>query len=501
MLYAVLVSLFVLAWFSLEYLKNRGWFHHRYGGVEAIVPVPEMSEHHGSEVQPASDLENGYSRVGTEEGGQLNNSKRSRFSSWFPFNRGSTSKRSETVGMPYPGLYDGATTSVDTSRAPSAVSPAIGGLAPGPGRRDDVPPVPTLPTQYERSNSSVPNSDYRERYGDGNLASLKDTVLRDSTTLGPRPGQHLEMPDVEHFDQYHNGQIAPAFGASPRSSQRQTYEQMPVSPISGGGYMEDEHGFVPTPVQDDLPSRPLPMPPHRRGQSSDSATRGPTAGSRSSDTFPGGDMGQTILVGPGAGEPSRRGGVPPPNVAVQVKLNPDGKSVTVRRLNPEEAEHERRERSRVRQDRARQRELEIERERERETRRSHSRRRQAAFEEDRLNIRSPDGSSLTQLSGSAVSGQSTTIADASGGLLGRAGAPASPVPRNMMGSGQRGASTSGTGTAENSEIEQEIVKEQRRKKRREERAGGNSQLGAGGGAAAGGGAGYYGPAGSESQWT
>lgn len=550
-LYAVLVSLFILSWFSLEYLRNRGWFEHRYRNVGGgAVPVPEMSEHHSSDVShQVPDMESGYSRVGAEDL-QVQTPRKSRFSigkmTW-PFNRNSASKRSteNTIGVPYPGLYDG-TTSVDTSRAPSAQSPAIGGLAPGPGRRDDVPPVPTLPIQYgqHRSSSSIPSADFQQRYG--NPTGLKDTVLRDSTTLGPRPGQHLDMPEPvfsqpsPQYDQYPS-QIAPVFGGSPRSSANtqqsslprpgQQYN-MPVSPISGGGYMEDEHGFIPTPLQEESPRRPLPLPPHRRERSIDSTSRLPTS-DVSAETFPSGE-GQTILAGGGESSSGRRG---QPNVAVQVKLNPDGKSVTVRRLNPEEAEQERRDRSRARQDRARQREIEIERERqlERTSRRSQSRRRQESvdrreeqesrnYEEDRREIQSPGATSYTA-SVSGVSGQSTTIAGASGGLLGRttigpqtpsseqeplsAMSPLigmqpvarSPIPRGIMTSGQRGSTASGTVTAENSEIEQEIVKEQRRKKRREERAG-TSQLGPGGSAAGGAaGGGFYGPAGSDSQWT
>jgi hypothetical protein len=80
-------------------------------------------------------------------------------------------------------------------------------------------------------------------------------------------------------------------------------------------------------------------------------------------------------------------------------------------------------------------------------------------------------------------------------LIGMQPVTRSPIPAGALSSSQRASVTSGTGTAENSEIEQEIIKEQRRRKRREERAG-TSQ---GGGSAADGG--YYGPKGPESQWT
>ena len=546
-LYAVLAFLFILSWFCLEYLRNRGWFTHKYGGIPdgPARGLPEMSEHQASDIRrPNSDVETGYSRVGMEET-PIQTPKKSRFSkmSWFG-RRSSGRHNGETIGIP----YDDGVSSIDTSRAPT-VSPAMGGLAPGPGRSEEIPPVPRLPTQYGNQHSfgSLPSLDFQQSRH-GNPTGLKDTVLRDSTTLGPRPGRTpLEMPEPQIPLSSHEQYPAPAFGGTPRSSGHShrtgrsyqqppggRFEQMPQSPMSGGGYMEAEDGFVPTQAEGS-PGRPLPLPPHRRDRSNDSGGgggRAPIAG-RSPDAG-----GQTAVVG--EGEAGRRGagagGAPAapaaaaataagggPNVAVQVKLNPDGKSVTVRRLPAEEAERERRERSRARQERALQRELELERERQ-STRRPQSsgrRPRQDTLESmDRSDLGPTDlGSQVS--STPSISGQSTTIAGASGGLLGRGqdvqtpsndpsplGAMSpligmqpltrSPVPPGALSTSQRASVTSGTGTAENSEIEQEIVKEQRRRKRREERAGNGK---GGGGGDAGDGGGYYGPQGPESQWT
>jgi len=535
-LYAMCTFLFLTAWFVLEYLRNRKWFEHRYGSVRGIpTPIPEMSEHQPSEHRRSPDVENGYRPVGMDET-PLQTPKRSRFSkmSWFGNRRGSGRQTHETIGIPY--QYDTAT--MDSSRVPSAQSPAIGGLAPGPGRKQEIiPPVPALPTHYEQrhSSSSLPSQRY------GNPSALKDTVLRDSTTLGPPRGggqpqqqEIIDMPEP-HITQSPAGygQVTPMFGATPRSSghshnthqsYQQTspgrFDQMPASPLLGGGYIEAGSGFVPTPA-DDSPRRPLPLPPHRRERSNDSVNRLPIVDSPGAST-PG--EGQTIMVG---GETSADGRQP--QVAVQVKLNPDGKSVTVRRLRPEEAETERRERSRARQDRALQRELELE--RERQARRSQSNERRSGDrrrsrpaenierqEQRPQRVQLPDdgirtpGSDYTP----SIGGQSSTIAGVSGGLLGRVPEPQtpsneqtplnamsplvgmhpvtrSPAPPMGLSSSQRASVTSGGTTAENSEIEQEIVKEQRRKKRREERAGTASQLGGDGG--------YYGPQGPESQWT
>ncbi|KAA8896033.1 hypothetical protein FN846DRAFT_784163 [Sphaerosporella brunnea] len=522
-LFSVCAFLFLAAWFVLEYLRNCGWFEHRYGSVSGNpTGIPEMTERHHDE-RHSHDMEHGYRPVGMDET-TLQTPKRTRFSklSW-PFNRRSSGRHGgETIGVPYP--YDTAT--LDSSRVPSAQSPTIGGLAPGPGRRnEDIPPVPRLPAQHGQQHS-VPVDDYQQQYGPP--AALKDTVLRDSTTLGPPIGRHphIDMPE-SHIPLSPTG--APIFGGTPLSSDvsrstQPSYQQparynMPVSPIAGGGYMEGELGFVPTPSPaGDSPRRPLPLPPpgpHRRDRSNDSVTQMPQA-------QPPVGAGQSVAVG-GEGSSGAAGGRGP-NVAVQVKLNPDGKSVTVRRLMPEEAERERRERSRARQERALQRELEME--RERQSRRSQSgdrhrirrdsmdRREREVMEDSPRDLRSP----VDSYSASAVSGQSSTIAANAGGLLGRpppepptpsneptpnnnnAISPLfgmrpvtrSPIPPGAISSSQRASVTSGGGTAENSEIEQEIVKEQRRKKRREERAGERGPTSEGG---------FYGPQGPESQWT
>jgi hypothetical protein len=535
-LYAVCAFLFLLAWFVLDYLKNSGWFEHRYGVVPgAPTPIPEMSETHRGH---SHDLEHGYRPVGMDEN-MLQTPKRTRFSklSW-PFNRRSAGRQGdETIGMPYSNPYDTAT--LDSSRVPSAQSPAIGGLAPGPGRREEiVPPVPPLPTQHEQQYHSLPGEEYQQRYGAP--AALKDTVLRDSTTLGPAAGrlppqQHLDMPEP-HVPQLSPGAPTFGIGATPLSSDasnhsHQSYQQpghldMPVSPIAGGGYMEGDLGFVPTPSPaGDSPRRPLPLPPHRRDRSNDSVNRLPQA---QPPGGVGGGGGQGLAVGgegvtSEAGAGGRRGGQP--NVAVHVELNPDGKSVTVRRMMPEEAERERRERSRARQERALQRELEME--RERQSRRSQSgdrnrrhmrqesidRREHIVMDDSPRDFQSPVTESY---SASAVSGQSSTIAQNAGGLLGRI-PPDLQTPSNAPSDGPHGAmsplfgmrpvaqtpvafssrhrasvTSAGTGTAENSEAEQEKVKEQRRQRRREERAGTNSDAG---------GSGLYGPRGPDSQWT
>ena len=532
-LYAILAFLFILSWFSLEYLRNRGWFINKYGGVPdgPTSSLPEMSEHQPSGARrPHSDIETGYSRVGMEET-PTQTPKKSRFSkmSWFG-RRSSGRHNSETIGVP----YDDGVSSIDTSRAPT-VSPAMGGLAPGPGRPEEIPPVPALPTHYENQHSSVslPSADFQQRYG--NPAGLKDTVLRDSTTLGPRPGRTpLEFPEPQipqsPLSQYEQQYPAPAFGGTPRSSGQShrtgrsyqqppggRFEQMPQSPVTGGGYMEAEGGFVPTRAEGS-PGRPLPLPPHRRDRSNDSGGgRAPIASQPPNENA----GGQAAVAGEGeAGRRGAGGAAGGPNVAVQVKLNPDGKSVTVRRLPAEEAERERRERSRARRERALQRELELEREQQ-ATRRPQSSGRRPRHDTldsmDRSELAPTDLVSQVSSYTPSISGQSTTIAGASGGLLGRtqdvqtpsnepsplnAMSPLigmqpltrSPVPPGALSTSQRASVTSGTGTAENSEIEQEIVKEQRRRKRREERAG-NGQ--GGGGEAEG----YYGPPGPESQWT
>jgi hypothetical protein len=492
-LYAVCAFMFLASWFILEYLKNRGWFHHRYGGVpNGPALAPEMTENRSrSDLRRSPDMEPGYSRVGADED-VIQSPKKSRFGSWF--NRRSQ-RQDETIGVPYnpPSVVYDETTSAVSSRAPTA-SPLVGGLAP---RKEKVPPVPQVPSRYDNqpypsSGSSLPDADYQRGYNNPpNPTGLSDTVLRDSTTLGQRPHQPpLEMPSPRYGGGSYGSSGSHISGIHSHVGQ---IEQMPHSPT--GGYMEADNGFVTSPAQDS-PARPLPLPPHRRERSTDSSNRLPVTPSIGGYS----DMegGQTVTID------NPRGG---PNVAVQVKLNPDGKTVTVRRLPQEEAEQERRERSRVRRERALQREMEIGQQLE-----THRRSESMKRGEIRQDVR-PDDSVISESMATSytpsVSGHSTTIAGASGGLLGRPPMDVTPSPVSegpissirspMVGmhpirsppamASQRASVTSG-GTAENSEIEQEIIKEQRRKKRREERSGQASGDG-----------GMYGPRGTESQWT
>jgi hypothetical protein len=526
-LYAVLVFLFLASWFTLEYLRNRGWFTHKFGRRDDGILTPEMSEHHGGSIRPSNrssrregDSDTGYRPVNMDET-PLQTPKKSRFSklSWFVNRRPSNKETGQTLGMP---PYDDGTTSMDTSRAPSST---FGGLAPGPGRTEEIPPMPSIPVHLEHPNSSgsIPSAEFQQRYG--NPTGLKGTALRNSTTLGgpgiqsPLLQQPLEpnIPQSPTSGAY--DPVSPiGFGHAPHpsDSSNRTYRQSHGYNM-GGGYMEGDDGFVPTSVEGS-PRRPLPLPPHRRERSNDSAIRSPIA--RSPEEPPSEIQPPQPSAAATAGQTSADGHRQP-NLAVQVKLNPDGKSVTVRRLPPEEAERERRERSRVRQERARQREVEIDRERRRSNSlrgsrpQSHDRRepQQTVFEPPQpLQPTAPDTSYTPSLGG-----QSSTIAHASGGLLGRnpnqihsptnvisstvgmQPTTRSPAPLGPSNS-QRASVTSGTGTAENSEIEQEIIKEQRRRKRREERASAASQAG-GSQLESGVGGGFYGPSGPESQWT
>jgi hypothetical protein len=493
----------------LEYLKNRGWFHSRFGRPDGATPVPQMAERHDDFPEEEAGIERGYRPVGMEDS-PYNTPKKPRFSkfSWL-VRRSSQRNTGNTVAVPY--QYD---STIDTSRAPSAQSPAMAGLAPAPVRREEIPPVPSLPVNFgDRHGSGGSHQRYE---------SLHDTALRDSTTLGPHPQREpLQMPEplIPHSPTQYP-EPTPTFGTNPRASvhghqpyhsQTGQLERMPPSPSISSGYIEAEEGFIPSPVGN-TPTRPLPLPPHRREHSTDSAARLPI--SDSTDELA--RDGQTVMIGGGEGSAGGQ-----PHVAVQVKLNPDGKSVTVRRLPPDEADRERRERSRARQERALQREMEIDRER-RATRRSDSgiRPRRESIEQGAI-----DESNPPQTYTPSIGGQSSTIAGASGGLLGRS--PGRPLPSHspvspLLGMGmhpiqgavrsppvaaggnsgsgggleksQRGSLTSASGTAENSEIEQEIVKEQRRRRRREEKMGqaGGGQLDS---------SGFYGPSGPDSQWT
>lgn len=558
-LYAVVVGIFLCIWFLCEYLMNRGYFSHGFFGHNQrrsqIPTEPEMVEnrssvnHHDDE---QDHLEPGLSAIQSVD----NTPRKSRFSKLSWFSRRNRHPEYQTTGMPYP--EDGLT-SGETSRVQSELSPA-GGLAPPPAH--NAPPVPTIPAGYDTPGLDGYNNNVQE-------------ALRGSTTLGKG---NVSQPQ-QAYDPYlghHQGHVRGGSGYDVNAP----YTDMPISPNEGnGGYMESGTGFVPTPVSDIAapPLVPLPMPPHRRDRSTDS-TGGPTS-------------------------PTRPTGPNQSNIAVQVKLNPD-KSVTVRRLQPEEAERERRERARHRQERALQQEIDLAAQQERErqaaaaaalaqqqqqqqsrarksqeqSRKSHSReqsrsrpntshqphqlRHQSSWsakdDQSALNGGGHDsnlGSALNSPYTPSVGGQSSTIAHAAGGLLGQIpplspmigahdspassslgssnlspirGVPLrdetvspepgvspvlSPGSRGMspgLGSGVGGGSgiggygaggpligmtpmtpvqravqtsvgsQSGTVTAENSEMEQEIVKEQRRRRRREERQQGGGVSGVGG---------------------
>ncbi|TGZ79136.1 hypothetical protein EX30DRAFT_117577 [Ascodesmis nigricans] len=577
-LYAVVVFIFFVIWFICEFLKERGWFTHGILGRDRrpiSTAQPEMAESHQEvEAHPETNdnLEAGNGPASPE------NSRRSRFSniSWFknflpPSGRG----RYQSPGYNYPedGLVSG-----DTSRAPStARSPALMGLHPAPGQNH--PPVPPIPDGYDSPQLQPP--------------PLQDTALRGSTTLpdGGNPGNnYTDIPEPQQmYDPYISHGAAYAAGQAGnrnrnRNQGQQQYTDMPPSPIGAGGYMEADNGFIPSPGSDNPPTVPLPQRPHRRDRSTDSIPR-PNTGNQyaavPSSPLRGG------AGGIGAAGPSNRNPQQQPNIAVQVKLNPD-KSVTVRRLQPEEVERERQERARQRRQQNFAREEELLRQRQQEeearylqeqqerqqqqqqqSRKSHDQSRSrpttsgAAAAAPASSIQAPGdaGDNDTpstlptpshplrhQPSWSAnddhdnllhtpytpsVGGQSSTIAHASGGLLGRIPPPShlsptqplspvspltpdpidrddstSPSPMEMPGGivspilgmspvmmkrtpvtqspvakvnspgplRPSGGSASGSGTAENSEMEQEIVKEQRRRRRREERMGGGSSV-------------------------
>jgi len=442
-------------------------------------------------------------------------------------------------------------TSFDTSRAPSAHSPAIGGLHAPPGRHNQVPPVPSLPTNYggDQGNqvaSLVDSGDFHrdngDRYPQG-PGSVRDTVLRDSTTLGigvHSGPSHIQMPEESPVSPPYSVTpvtSGPANMSSPHTSDisgnssghlrsypmapYRQHEEMPPSPIAGGGYMEADNGFVPgTTRHGEPPMAPLPLPPdprrgqqqqqqHRRDRSADSVPRLPM--SHSTEYLPTEERAGESSVG------RRNSRKKDAHVSVQVRVNPDGKSVTVRRVPAEEGERDRRERARLRAERAANREMSLD--RDRQHRRSHSGRRSSErHERHERPTTSGSGAHAPPAPASSVGGygpessvggyapsigaQSSTIAGASGGLLGggapppqgrirmpeaprvpgpRASAPlnpASPPPLPYgLGGGvspsARGSVVSASGTAENSELEQEAAKSYRKKKIRE----GTSSLG------------------------
>ncbi|KAG0634293.1 hypothetical protein HOY80DRAFT_537001 [Tuber brumale] len=550
-LYAVCVFIFFLSWFVCEYMKTRGYFS--FGTTHPTRETPDMTEiptavedhsfQAGNYSTEVSQRRSGRGRVGV-------------WSSLFSGRR--PSAKEAALGVGGGGGY--ATdvtraTSFDTSRAPSAHSPAIGGLHAPPGRHNQVPPVPpvpNLPTNYggDQSNqvaSPVGSGDIHRDNGDRYIqgsGSVRDTVLRDSTTLGT--GVH---GGPSHVDMPHESPVSPPYTVTPvtsgpanmssphtsdisgnssghlrsypmppfHSSPHRQHEEMPPSPIAGGGYMEADNGFVHGPARHgEPPMAPLPLPPdprrgqqqqHRRDRSADSVPRLPT--SHSTEYLPTEER---------AGEPSvgrRNSRKKDAQVSVQVRVNPDGKSVTVRRVPVEESERDRRERARLRAERATQREMSLD--RERQHRRSHSGRRSS--ERHERPTTSGSGAHVPPAPASSVGGygpessvggyapstgaQSSTIAGASGGLLGGGAPPqvrgrvsepprvpqppqtstplhqpvgSSPLPYGLGGGvspSARGSVVSASGTAENSELEQEAAKTYRKKKIRE----GTSSLG------------------------
>ncbi|PUU77914.1 hypothetical protein B9Z19DRAFT_1065493 [Tuber borchii] len=538
-LYAICVFIFFLSWFVCEYMRTRGYFS--LGTIHPTRETPDMAEI-PTTVEDTSFQAGRYStEVPQRRSGR---GRTGVWSSLFPGKR--SSGKDAAVGVGGGGGY--ATdvtraTSFDTSRAPSAHSPAIGGLHAPPGRHNQVPPVPpvpSLPTNYrgDQDNeiaSPVGSGDIHrdngDRYPQG-PGSVRDTVLRDSTTLGtgvPGGPSHIQMPEESpvsppytvtpvtsgpaNMSSPHTSDISGNSSGHPRSYPRPPYrqhEEMPPSPIAGGGYMEADNGFVPGPTRHgEPPMAPLPLPPdprrgqqqqHRRDRSADSVPRLPM--SHSTEYLPTEER---------AGEPSvgrRNSRKKDAHVSVQVRVNPDGKSVTVRRVPAEEGERDRRERARLRAERATQREMSLD--RERQHRRSHSGRRSSERHErpttsgSGVHVPAAPASSVggygpeSSVGGYApsISGQSSTIAGASGGLLGGGAPPPQgrvrmpeapripeppqtsplhptsppPLPYGLSGGvspSAHGSIVSASGTAENSELEQEAAKTYRKKKIRE----------------------------------
>ncbi|PWW75019.1 hypothetical protein C7212DRAFT_358595 [Tuber magnatum] len=512
-LYAVCVFIFFLSWFVCEYLKTRGYFS--LGTTTHLTrETPDMAEN-PTAAEDASYQAGRYSTEVTQR-----RSGRGRINS---------SAKDAAVGG------GGGGGGFDTSRAPSAHSPAIGGLHAPPGRHNHVPPVPSLPTNYggDQSNqiaSPVGSADIHRDNGDRYLqgpGSVRDTVLRDSTTLGT--GIHsgpsrVEMP--------HESPVSPPYTVTPvasgpanmssphtsdisgnssghlgpypmpayHSAPHRQHEEMPPSPIAGGGYMEADNGFVHGPARHgEPPMAPLPLPPDpRRGQQQQHRR------DRSVDGH--------LPTEERAGEPSvgrRNSRKKDTQVSVQVRVNPDGKSVTVRRIPAEESERDRPQQ-------------EVSLDRDRQHRRSHSGRRSSERHErhERHERPTTSGSGVrappapassaggygpeSSVGGHApsIGAQSSTIAGASGGLLGGGAPPppqgrvrapeptrmpeppqtstplhhpvsSSPHPYGGVSPSARGSVVSASGTAENSELEQEAAKSYRRGKMRE----GTSSLG------------------------
>lgn len=531
-LYAIFTALFILAWFILEFLRTRGYFTHGFISSSSDLPTHEMSEREHSALGPRQSEVADQNQYEDPEP-VLQTPRRARFSLFsnvFKKRDPGMNRESEQLVM------DDRGTSFETSRAPSAHSPAMGGLHAPPGRQNNIPPVPSIPSHIPGPEGALLHIDNQDRYIRRNN-TMRDNGYRDSTTLGHSAQQQpIPMPDVDISespyisDRTNSGGIgdlpSPVSEVSALSSGNhrsfpyqpvptQQYEEMPSSPMMDGRYMEADNGFIHGPLHGphgntiEPPMVPLPMPPephgrrqsHSRGRSSEDVVRLPISHSNEFLTI---DR-REATPGFETIRPSKNN----PNVSVQVRVNPDGKSVTVRRIPTEEAERDRKERARQRAERAAQREMSMD--RDRQTRRSSSARRRS-YRSSSLDQTDTDGPVFSP--NGPDSNVSSAIAGHSGGLLGGGSAiphqpsrnpqlyqtpkdPSREALRTPLSSGQPmpgmtytglggGLSPSQRGSvvsaSAGSELEQEMAKDYRRKKRRDERSGTNtSSLGAGGG--------------------
>lgn len=527
-LYAVFTALFIVAWFIMEFLRTRGYFTHGFIDSGSDLPTHEMSEREHSALGPRQGEVANNNRYEEPEP-VLQTPRRARFSLFsnvFKKRDPGMNRESEQLVM------DDRGTSFETSRAPSAHSPAMGGLHAPPGRQGNIPPVPSIPSHIPGSEGALLHIDNQDRYIQRTNNPMRENGYRDSTTLGhsaqhqPLPMPESPMPESPYVsDRTNSGGVgdlsSPVSEVSALSSgnQRsfpyqpvptQQYEEMPPSPMMGGRYMEADNGFIHGPLHGpggntiEPPMMPLPMPPephgrrqsHSRGRSAEDVIRLPISHSNEFLTI---DR-REATPGFETIRPSKNN----PNVSVQVRVNPDGKSVTVRRIPTDEAERDRKERARQRAERAAQREMDLD--RDRQARRSSSvRRSRRSSSVDRTDI---DGAVF-----SPDSNVSSAIAGHSGGLLGGGSVipqqpsrnpqqyhspkePSREVLSTPLSSGQPlpgmtytglggGLSPSQRGSvvsaSAGSELEQEMAKDYRRKKRRDERSGTNpSSLGVGG---------------------
>lgn len=527
-LYAIFVALFILAWFILEFLRTRGYFTHGFIGSSGDLPIHEMSEVEHSALGPRQGEVINHNRYEEPEP-VLQTPRRARFSLFsnvFKKREPGMNRESEQLVM------DDRGTSFETSRAPSAHSPAMGGLHAPPGRQNNIPPVPSIPSHIPGPEGALLHIDNQDRYIQPNH-SMRQNGYRDSTTLG-HSAQPISMPEPPTAespyvsDRTNSGGIgdisSPVSDVSALSSGNlrsfpyqpvpiQQYEEMPPSPMMDGRYMEADNGFIHGPLNGpqgntiEPPMMPLPMPPepharrqsHSRGRSNEDVVRLPISHSNEFLTI---DR-REATPGFETIRPSKNN----PNVSVQVRVNPDGKSVTVRRIPTDEAERDRKERARQRAERATQREISMD--RDRQMRRSssarRSRRSSSVDQTDTDNpIFSPTGPD---------SNVSSAIAGHSGGLLGGASvippqpsrnpqqyqSPQDPsrealrTPLSGLGHPLPGMTYTGLGgglspsqrgsvvsASVGSELEQEMAKDYRRKKRRDERSGNTSSFGVGG---------------------